>query len=316
MPESYEIRAFKAEDTPRLLQVWNRSLPIDGVGLSVFEQKVILDDNFSPEGLLVAETKDGVQGFIYGVVRRVPMPGLGLQEDKGWITAWGVVPEARGQGMGKALLNASLGFFKQENRKQVIFSTYSPNYFVPGVDMKAYAPAMQLLGKAGFEKVTEFLSMDARIVQYVRPDEVVAKEEKLRQSGIDVRFYERADLFNYLEFQRKHMPPDWLMLAKNNLRDLCRGMFEPDQIVIALDRGTIVGFCQHEAEHFGPFGVADSHQGKGIGTVLLSKVLERMHQKGLHGAWLLWTGDRAAQGVYGRLGFTETRRFAMMCKNI
>lgn len=316
MPTAFEIRAFRGEDICQLLSVWNRAIPIDGVSQSVFEQKVVLDDNFSPEGLLVAETQRGIEGFIYGVVRRVPMPGLGLQEDKGWITAWGVVPEARRQGMGSALLKASLDFFRRENRKQVIFSTYSPNYFVPGVDMKAYAPAMQILEKSGFEKVTEFISMDARIVQYVRPDSVVEKEEKLRKSGIDVRFYEREDLFNYLEFHRKHMPPDWLMLSKKNLIDLTRGMFEPDQIVVALDKGEIVGFCQHEAEHFGPFGVADSHQGKGIGTVLLSKVLERMHQKGLHGAWLLWTGERAAQGVYGRLGFTETRRFAMMSKTL
>ena len=311
-----KIRPFEPRDIDNLVELWNRALPLDGIALSTFERKVLLDENFLPQGLLVAEETNQLVGFIYGVVRNVPMPGLGLEETKGWITAWGIAPEHRKQGFGKALLEKVLQFFKDTGRKQVIVSTYAPNYFVPGVDFQAYPAAMALLGKLGFEQWAEFLSMDASIVQFSPPTKALTKEKALVEQGIEVRFYQRKDLPLYLKFQREHMPPDWLLLARHNLIDLTRGLFEPDQIVIAVDKGEIVGFCQHEREHFGPFGVAEQYQGRGIGTVLLAKMLERMHQKGLHCAWLLWTGERAAKGIYGPLGFRVTRRFAAMKKKL
>ncbi len=77
----------------------------------------------------------------------------------------------------------------------------------------------------------------------------------------------------------------------------------------------MIGYCQFEGAHFGPFGVADKYQGKGIGTVLLGRTLERMRAKGLHNAYVLWTDDVAAK-VYSKFGFEETRRFAVMKKEI
>lgn len=316
MSFQFTIRPFQHVDIQEIVNLWNRALPIDAVSLSVFEAKVLLDENFDPEGLLVAESEGSLIGFVYALVRQFPMPLLGLQEEKGWVTAWGVDPDYRRSGVGSALIEAAEKFFKKHHRKQIIFSTYSPNYITPGIDSKAYSSAIALLEKLGFEKWSEFLSMDNNLVHFQRPDKAMQKEKKLKSEGIEIRFYERRDITRYLEFQREHMPPDWLWLSRNNLLDLTRGLFEPDQICIALDKGKIIGFCQHEDEHFGPFGVSDDYQGRGIGTVLLARTLERMHQKGLHGAWLLWTGDRAATGVYGPLGFKETRRFAAMKKEI
>ena len=95
-----------------------------------------------------------------------------------------------------------------------------------------------------------------------------------------------------------------------------------DAIWLAVDerhasgKPRIIGFCQHEHEHFGPFGVSDEYQGKGIGTVLLARTMYQMRLRGCHSAWVLWTGDRALKGVYGRLGFKLTRRFAIMKKEL
>jgi len=50
--------------------------------------------------------------------------------------------------------------------------------------------------------------------------------------------------------------------------------------------------------------------------VLLSRTLYQMRKKGCHSAWVLWTGQRALDGVYGRLGFKLSRRFAIMKKEL
>jgi mycothiol synthase len=59
--------------------------------------------------------------------------------------------------------------------------------------------------------------------------------------------------------------------------------------------------------------VSDAYQGRGIGTVLLARTLERMRMQGYHNAWVMWTDDIAAK-VYSKYEFTETRRFSILRK--
>ena len=57
---------------------------------------------------------------------------------------------------------------------------------------------------------------------------------------------------------------------------------------------------------------SDELQGRGIGTALLATCLQTMRRRGLHTAFVLWTSDETAERVYGRFGFTGTRRFAVL----
>jgi GNAT superfamily N-acetyltransferase len=111
-----------------------------------------------------------------------------------------------------------------------------------------------------------------------------------------------------------HMPGDWVRHARELLTDITKGLSDYDQIVVAQHKREIVGYCQFEGEHFGPYGVAPDYQGKGIGTALMAKCLATMRRKGLHNAWVLWTSDETAEKVYQRFGFRETRRFAVLRK--
>jgi mycothiol synthase len=77
-----------------------------------------------------------------------------------------------------------------------------------------------------------------------------------------------------------------------------------------------LGYCQFEGEHFGPFGVREDCQNQGIGTVLLAHCLQAMRAAGHHNAWVLWTSDDTAAKVYSRFGFTVTRRFAVLRREL
>ena len=109
----------------------------------------------------------------------------------------------------------------------------------------------------------------------------------------------------------RSMTSDWYRVARYNLHDMSRNLFNPDQITIAVQGNVVIGYCQFEGSHFGPFGVSDKYQGKGIGTILLGRTLEKMRMYGYHDAWVLWTDDVAAK-VYGKFGFKETRRFVVL----
>jgi len=310
------IRPFEGRDTEEILTLWAAALPLDAVTLNIFERKVLLDFNREPDSLVVAVENSRLAGLALRLVLKKPIENVGLRPDDGFITVFGVHPDFRRRGIGTTLLENSIRWFKDKGRKNILIAPYTHNYFVPGIDKEAYADGVRLFQKFGFVEYSEAIAMDAPISKFRLTEEVLQKEKKLLDEGIEVRPYRRGDLCAYLEFQGRHMPGPWLEDARRNLIDLTRGMFQEDSIMLAVDKGKIIGFCQYEGDHFGPFGVSDEYQGKGIGSVLLARTLYQMRIKGYHCAWVLWTGERASKGVYGRLGFTITRRFAIMKKTM
>ena len=309
------VRGYRCSDEAALLQVWGAALPYDPIDRRTFHRKVLLDPNFDPAWLLVAEGDNQLVGFCLCLIRRVPMEKVGLEPDKGWITALGVHPEWQRKGVGTALLERALHLFQEAQRSQVLISPYTPNYFVPGVDERHYAAGVEFLLRRGFEIIARPLSMDANIVLF-DPTPYAEREQKLRAEGIEVRPLQPNEVPALLTFLRHHMPGDWVRHARELLTDIARGWGDYDQFIVAWCQGEIVGYCQFEGEHFGPYGVRPDFQGRGIGTVLMAKCLATMRQKGLHNAWVLWTSDEAAQRVYARFGFKETRRFAILRRQL
>lgn len=117
-----------------------------------------------------------------------------------------------------------------------------------------------------------------------------------------------------LALLKGHMPPDWVRHARQILHEVAADSGSLEQFTVAarsVDTGIeFVGYCQFEGERFGPFGVIEELQGQGIGTV------QTMQRHGHHGAWVLWTSDHTTEHVYGRFGFTPTRRFAVLRKEL
>ncbi|MBX7245148.1 MAG: GNAT family N-acetyltransferase [Candidatus Sumerlaeaceae bacterium] len=317
------IRPFEGRDTQALLDCWERALPLDAITLEQLERKVLLDENFERESLMVAEANGVVAGFITAFVLNKPIEKVGHREDTGFITAFGVSPEWRGKGVGRALLAAAEKFFADRGRKIICLAPYTPNYFVPGVDKERYADGLAFLQRHGFAEYSEGIAADALISTFELSPEVHDRERKLADEGIVIRHFERRDLVNYIQFQRDLMPGPWVEDARKYLLEMTHGRFPLEAIWLAIDmnagppgEGKIIGFCQNDRDHFGPFGVSDDYQGKGIGTVLLARTLYQMRLTGYHCAWVLWTGERALKGVYGRLGFKLTRRFALVKKEM
>lgn len=305
------IRGYRGDDEGALLSLWNESLPFDPIDRRTFHRKVLLDPNFDPDWLLVAEAEGKLVGFCLCLIRRVPMEKVGLEPERGWITAFGVCQKRRRQGIGRALLERAFRLFLGAGRKEVLISPYTPHYFVPGVDERCYPDALPFLKRHGFEVIHRPLSMDANIVLFDYAP-YFRWETKLIGQGVKVRPLRPHEVPNLLRFLVSHMPGDWVRHARDLLSDITKGLGDYDQFLIAVRDGEILGYCQFEGEHFGPFGVRKDWQGKGIGTVLLAKALKTMREKGLHNAWVLWTSEEAARRLYARFGFKETRRFAIL----
>jgi ribosomal protein S18 acetylase RimI-like enzyme len=311
----FSIRIFQGSDETTLLDLWNASMTHDPINLAVFRTKVLLDLNFNLEGLLVAESGGRVVGFVLSLVRQVPQFLDGLQPEKAWITAFGVHPNFRRQGIGRALFDQTLARLAALGKHEVAISPYTPNYFVPGVDVAAYPETIAFLQAAGWQIQYRPISMRVEITGDPIPPQIRARELALAQEGYVVRAVTSTDLPELMSFIASHFGWDWVRHAQDYLLEL----FGPgsDQIcfLVATHQERIVGYCQQRRERFGPFGVAPSLRSKGIGRVLLSHCLADMFAKGFHSAWFLWT-DRNAARLYAIAGFQEVRQFAVFKKTL
>ena len=305
-------------DTARneLLKLWEASLPLDAITEDIFESRVLLDENFDRETFLLAYSDGTLVGFVLGIhAKRLHLGDADPKGDRGWITALGVHPESQLESVGGRLLEEVETRFRSLGKRECRISSYPPGYFTPGIDMRAYHPLLRFLRTRGYEDFHEAISMDAPIVLFTVPEKTVGIQNTLSSQGIEIRPYRRTDLVKFMEFLEETMPSDWVRVERRNLRKIPEGGFHTGQIMVVTHDENIIGYCQFEGSHFGPFGVSDAYQGRGIGTVLLARTLERMRREGHHDAWVMWTDDVAAK-VYGKFGFKETRRFALLKKTL
>jgi mycothiol synthase len=309
------ITPYADASREELLSLWASALPLDAITLDTLETRVLLEENFDPTTFLLARSDGQLVGFVLGIhPKRMPLGDADPDGNRCWITALGVRPDSHVEEIGRALLVEVESRFKTLGKRECRVAGYPPGYFTPGIDIRSYGSYLDLFRSNGYEVFHEALSMDSSIVLFTVSDETNEKEKKLRSDGIEVRAYRRTDLVRFMAFLEQSMPSDWVRVERRNLRKIVEGGFHSEQVVLVTKGEEIIGYCQFEGSHFGPFGVSEAYQGKGIGTVLLASTLERMRQEGHHDAWVMWTDDLAAK-VYSKFGFKETRRFAMLKKS-
>lgn len=309
------VRAYRPDDETAVVGLWNAALSSDPISITTWRSKVLLDPNFDPDGCLVAEADGEPCGFLLSLTRHVPFFNDGLQADRAWITAFGVEPSQRGRGAGSALLDGALARLRGLDCKSVSLAPYVPNYFTPGADVAAYGSGVDFLLKRGFTVVERPLSMRAELTGFQFPDTVVEAQRRLAAEGIEVRPVTPSDIVPVLAFVQRYFTWDWHREASGVLGDLFAGDPRQVSMLVARQGETVLGYAQHRAERFGPFGVNPELRSRGIGRVLLAATLAEMLKKNYHAAWFLWTGDYAAK-LYGQCGFHEVRRFAVLQKEL
>lgn len=310
------IRPYRGGDEAALIALWNAALTHDRIDESGFRTRVLLDANFDPGGLWVAEADGAVRGFVLSIARRVPLFLQGLEPELGWITAFGVHPSFRRQGIGRRLFAAALARLAGMGRRRVLISPYTPNYFIPGVDVAAYPAALAFLAAAGWETISAPISMRADLTGFQMPPEIEELARlRAREDGISVRPVQPADLPELIPFIADRFGWDWFRFAQEHLSALFGPGSDEICFLVAAQGERIVGYCQQRRERFGPFGVAEELRGKGIGRLLLFRCLSTMLAKGFHCAWFLWTGADAAR-LYSLAGFRQVRQFAVLRKEL
>src|SRR5205814_745071 len=151
---------------------------------------VLLDPNFRPEGAPVAMHDDVVIGFCLSIARQTPLENAPPDADRGYITLIAVAPQHQRQGVGSKLLAAAESYLKSQNRSVVMVSSYAPNYFIPGIDVNAYAGALDFFTKKhSYAEVYRPIAMETSLGNWSIPQWIHDRREKLAREGTLITSY-------------------------------------------------------------------------------------------------------------------------------
>ena len=306
-----QIRCYEALDEQEVVALWNLCLPRDEITLNTFRQKIVLDSNFDARGCFVAVSKNKIVGFLLSLSRRYPYFDVGMEAGRGWITTFFVHPEFRRRGLCAEMLTRAEQFLRKQGAKEIHISDYTPNYFIPGIDVDAYADAHLFLTAQGYSKLQSVYSMGRSLVDFTIPDTMKERFAQLESSGFLTRVFEPRYILLLLEFLRENYPGDLFRVALDRLRD------DPacDEILIALKDNKVIGFSHFMGERFGPFGIDNAYTGRGLGPMLYYSTVEQMRKKGKQNLWLAWTSGRA-KDFYYKVGLRVLRRHEIMNKSL
>ncbi|HEY4570516.1 MAG TPA: GNAT family N-acetyltransferase [Kribbella sp.] len=314
------IRSFQVGDGPAIAAAWAAAAPADPITYGRFRDLFLLDRNFDPAGLQVAVINDQIVGAAYAVRRLIAVDADDLEPASGWIPFFFVNPDFRGRGLGRSLLSAAMEWLRSHARSEAFFSSYTPNYFLPGLDSTRYPSAARLLTGLGFARQYDAVAMDRGLVGYAVPAEVRKRIEALTAEGYSFGTPSGDELTSLIAIAGRDFNPDWARA----IRESVVAGLPLDRIVVARhpgrepSGGEILGWAMHGTyegviDRFGPFGVLPASRGTGLGKVLLHLTLERMVAAGAHSAWFLWTGEKSAAGqLYLKTGFEITRTFTIL----
>ncbi len=308
------IRPFRSPDLEPVVTIWNRTLRRDPITAGRFVSWLVGDPDYWPgpdSGFFVATDRDGPIGFLRAIVRRCPNDRVGLEPEDGWLTVMAVDPVQQHQGVGTALLEAGLAHLQKAGRRRawVCGNTGSaPGYVFPGVDKDAYAGALALLTKHGFVVDHEPVAMSGDVVDFDVAGLHQQAWETSRDTEVSTLTPERAH--DFMMFLAEAFPGDWNIAARMKIK---AGDF--DRVLIATVGDKIVGYCQWEGEHFGPFGVATEARNKKIGAKLFVEAVQRIRAADGRTVWFNWADEGAAR-FYQRFGLRVTRRFVILRRDL
>ncbi len=225
--------------------------------------------------------------------------------DCAWILCLGIGKDEDA----RFLLDKQTKAMMDRGAKKLYYSSFTPDYFSPGVDKARYPRLHKFLESYGFREESEAIEMVLDLNDY-------EFSELEPNDGVSIENYSSKMRKPLLDFMKANFNADWYYRVLSVTEKGDR-----EQVSIAFFNEKIVGFSMfsgaegdmwyYPGERFGPFGVAKEFRGKGIGTLLLKQTLNMMKGRGIHSAFFKWTDDKAAK-LYKRFGFRETRRYSIM----
>lgn len=219
-----------------------------------------------------------------------------------WLKLLAVAPDARGRGIGTALLD----FARHQADGRLRIFDHPGNYLSPGLDVR-YEDAHRFLARRGFRRLAEVDNLrcpldDNPLVTEARSRELDAAAAA---AGYPITRVDETSRAAVLDFVARAFAPSWAFEAARAADGPRRALHA------AFHDGAPVAFAAADGNNqglgwFGPAGTLPAHRGRRLGEALLLRCL--LDVRGLpEGGVIAWVGPKP---FYARAcGATDDRRF-------
>lgn len=186
----------------------------------------------------------------------------------------------------------------------------------PGVDLKG--DGYLFLKNLGFRDFAYQNSYYKRIYDYEYTAAVKERLEKLKKENITAGFYEIGKHQGLEELMTDLNSAAWEKEILTHVKDKGKA----NTLLVALDNDLVIGFTGpiHRQEsgrgYFAGIGIHSAYRGRGIGTLLFSRLCMGFKEIGVDYMTLFTGKNNPARNIYEREGFKIVRSWANMRKEI
>jgi mycothiol synthase len=299
-----QYRHLTEADIDSVLRVWNmsrRELPLErDYTIAELRAEIFDDDDYDAVGSWVSEAEGEVVGFGRGIVERKRVES-GLSE--GFVTVE-VVPEHRGRGIEKELMNRVLAYLRSRHLARAEYSCLTITGW-----------RNTLFEEFGFKDVRHFFRMIRKgdnVPSDIRIPAGVSFERKMFKSANDEEISTMVAIFNdsfseHFGFSAVSVKR-WLRLrdAYEDVGIITLAMRDGRAVGLSFSDESVLYNKEHgsRAGWVWIIGVTKSERGKGLGRALLADSVTWLAGRGIDTVYLgLDAQNRNALGLYTSLGF-------------
>ncbi|HEY65521.1 MAG TPA: GNAT family N-acetyltransferase [Caldilineae bacterium] len=289
-----EIREIVEADLPLLLDLCQRTLPLDAFTPTLLRRRVLEEPDRNPAYQLVAWEDDRLVGVILGGVREIDEGRMA------WVRLITVDPAYRRRGIASQLLEELEGRLRADGLTRLRLGNSAPNYFWPGLDVR-YTPAICFFQHHGFHRIGEAVDMEVDLTAH---DWDTSEEEaRLAREGFLIRRLQPEDRESISAWLQERWSPVWHYEVLSSYEN------DPISTFVATREDRICAFASYNVtmfeNGFGPMGTEPDLRGRGIGRVLFWRCMRDMKALGHRTADICWVGPIA---FYARVADARIHR--------
>lgn len=322
-----EIKKLLKSDYQEVISLWNNSISDSFIYSKLDEQKYLdyffrVNDNY--EVISFKALKEGnIVGFSSGVVYP--------SRNTFYITMVLVSSLERRKGVGKKLYEElesvwlkDLNFTKVDllftNPVNLIWTVpFSNNHEhpnAPGVDLKG--DGYLFFKNFGFRDFIYQNSYYKKISDYEYSEAILKKIKDAKKENLTTNFYDINKHVGLEELMKNLKSESWETEVLNHVKE--KG--ENNTLLVALDGNKVIGFTgpiylqKNGRGYFAGIGIHSDYRGKGIGTLLFSRLCMGFKEVGASYSTLFTAKNNPARNIYERENFKIVRSWANMRKEI
>lgn len=322
-----EIQKLQKNDYKEIINLWNRSIDEQFIYKRLNEESYLnyfFRDNKDYQIVSFKAVKDGkIKGFVSGVIYET--------RKIFYITMILVDKKERRKGVGKRLYEEIENVWNDNKlieKVEILFTNpvnlvwivpftkadEHPNS--PGIDLKS--EAYMFFKNFGFRDFAYQNSYYKKISNYEYSKNIIKRIEKAKKENIKTDFYNINKHEELEELMENLGSLSWKEEVLSHVKD----KKEENTLLVALDKNKVIGFTGpiHKQDsgrgYFAGIGIHSDYRGKGLGTLLFSKLCMSFKEIGVRYMTLFTGKNNPARNIYERENFKIVRSWANMRKDI